>query len=69
MPMYTWVDSTSQKSVDVIRSFADSEVPPAREDTEKQMTDAEFTAAQWTKPPVAPQWLRGSNWRGSKGYW
>lgn len=70
MPMYAWLDTVSQKKVDIIRRSDDYQQPPTRDDiSPKEMTDAEVEAAQWEPVQNAPSFVRGPSWRGSKGYW
>lgn len=68
MPMYDWKDEASGRTVAIIRTFDDSDKGPDREDV-PEMSDTEWSAAQWKKVLAAPQWQRGGSWRGGKGYW
>jgi len=68
MPLYTYTDKKTNKSVDVLRSFADYEKPPLREEL-PNMDNEEFNAAEWVRDINGGQVVvRASNWAG-KGNW
>jgi len=56
MPIYTWKNKQTGEVIEVIRSLAESDVPPEGEgDWEKQLQ------------PTAVK--KGDNWGGGKGNW
>ena len=69
MPMYSWIDETTGKSVDIINSFDNSERPPLREQVDADMGDEEFGRAVWRKILNAPGVVKGYGWGGGKGNW
>lgn len=68
MPIYHWVDKKTDKSIEVIRTFSEYEVPP----TEQEVLEAKL---EFSEPP---EWVRiinyvavkkGHRWGGGKGNW
>lgn len=70
MPLYRWENKATSKEVEVLRSFADYENIPTREEC-SQWTDEEYAAAVWDRLIAGNQRvIRGDNWGpGSKGNW
>lgn len=68
MPVYVWVDKSSEKEIEVIRTFDEYQVPPTQE--ESTLTEEEYKAAKWEKLISSKVMVkRGPNWQGSKGNW
>lgn len=69
-PMYSWLDKVTGRTVDIIRKFDQSDEPPTREDIgEKEFSNEELAAAQWSKVLNKPGVVKGWNWGGGKGNW
>ena len=66
MPIYNWIDKRTGKDVDVIRDFEKFEFPPDRDEV-PNMTDQEYTDAEWERQIAPSKWIRG--WSGGKGAW
>lgn len=64
MPMYTWQDKKTEKRVDVIRSFADYELPPTEEEA-PGFQDPEWVRVIGESISVT----KGNGWGSGKGYW
>lgn len=64
MPMYTWEDQRSKRIVDVIRSFAEYEVPPTKEEV-PDLEDPEWVRQIGSQINVT----KGNGWGSGKGYW
>ena len=74
MPMYTWLDKNSGNEIEIIRSIADSDVPPteeeARQGEQPQAAGEVPKERNWQKlmSPVQRH-TYGDNWTGRKGMW
>ncbi len=49
MPSYIYEDQKTQKVVEVIRSFSEYQVPPTREEVGADLTDEEYSQADWLR--------------------
>lgn len=69
MPLYAWLDKKTEKKVEVLRSFVDYEIPPAREEA-GDMSNEEFRDADWERQIYGTQRvIKGDSWGPGKGYW
>jgi hypothetical protein len=67
-PVYVWFDKTSEKEVEVIRTFDEYNIPPTQE--ESTLTEEEYNKSNWEKLISSKVMVtRGPNWNGQKGSW
>jgi hypothetical protein len=78
MPLYTWEDKKTGKTIDVLRSVADIEDIPTKEEMkaelkhprEDSLTLEEFEAANFHRITGSGiRTVRGGSWGAGKGYW
>jgi hypothetical protein len=72
MPLYTWKDERTGKTVEVLRDFEDYATPPTEEEAaEAGFENKEHYMAEWSRLVQGGQKVtRGPNWGyGSKGNW
>jgi len=68
MPIYCWVNKTTNKKTEILRDFKDYKDQPTAEEAE--LTEEEYKAADWVKEiGTGIRVTRGENWQGSKGNW
>jgi predicted nucleic acid-binding Zn ribbon protein len=64
MPIYSWVNKKSGKSVEVIRAFADYEKPPTEEEAPEEKEP------EWERNIGADiTVVKGNGWGNGKGHW
>lgn len=68
MPLYKYVDKKTNKEVEVIRQFSEYEIAPTREEA-KEMSDSEYTEAEWSRIVGDGIKVIRSWGYGSKGNW
>jgi hypothetical protein len=67
MPLYEWLDENSDTKVEVLRSFAEYELPPTGEEIPEAIRGREY---KWVRQiGKSIRVVRGGNWSGSKGNW
>lgn len=63
VPLYSWLDKTSEKVVEVIRTFDDFRVPPTVEEAKADWPDIDFSDAKWERVIQASNFhLNGRGW-------
>lgn len=76
--MYPWVAEDTGFEIDVLRSPADSMVPPTKEEVEAEQASLAKVGKPVPAVSAEPKWKRlygaallqrGPNWRGAKGFW
>ncbi len=66
MPLYEWLDEVSGTKVEVLRSFADYEVPPQAEEMPEDIRAAEH---KWVRQiGKSIRVVKGAGWGPGKGY-
>lgn len=71
MPLYVWLEKKSGKTIDILRSFDDYQVPPTEDEAlGAGLNEEEVGEAEWEKRlGTGIQVIRGDSWGGSKGNW
>lgn len=71
MPVYVYLDTVTEKVVEVIRGFDEYENPPEREETLDVFTEEEFLNASWKRVVSSNITVtKGKGWGwGKKGHW
>jgi hypothetical protein len=68
MPLYCWQDRITEKEVQVLRSIAEYNVLPLRDEVD--MTDEEYGAARWVRQIKGIKTVGfAARGLGGKGYW
>ena len=67
MPIYVWLDKTTNKKTEILRDFKDYKDQPTAEEAE--LTEEEYKAADWVKEiGTGIRVTKGENWNTAKGY-
>jgi hypothetical protein len=66
MPLYEWLDENSDTKVEVLRSFAEYELPPMGEEIPEAIRGREY---KWVRQiGKSIRVVKGASWGPGKGY-